>query len=317
VTAFLETARLVLRDFTESDIDAVFALHDDPEVMRFINGGKPADRDAIKARTLPQLLENFPVFNGGRACWAAHERTTDRFVGWFALRPVQPDSPTVADLGYRLSRDAWGRGYATEGARALVDKGFRDLGVRRIVADTMTVNARSRRVLEKAGLTLVRHFTIDWPDVIEGSDQGDVAYALTRDTWAAARQTEGMDRPYFRPNGMVLDSADPRGLADFYQRLLGWRRNADEPDWITLTPPEGGIGLSFQGEPNHVPPVWPAQDGDPRMQVHLDVEVRDLAEAVAWARNQGAALAEFQPQKDVRVMIDPAGHPFCLWQPEG
>jgi predicted enzyme related to lactoylglutathione lyase len=105
-------------------------------------------------------------------------------------------------------------------------------------------------------------------------------------------------------------------LADFYQRLLGWQRRSDEPDWITLAPPEGGIGLSFQGEADHVPPVWPAKDGDPRMQVHLDVEVRDLAEAVAWAEQQGATLAAFQPQADVRVMIDPAGHPFCLWQPE-
>jgi predicted enzyme related to lactoylglutathione lyase len=125
-----------------------------------------------------------------------------------------------------------------------------------------------------------------------------------------------MDRPYLRPNGMVLDSADPRGLADFYQRLLGWQRRSDEPDWITLVPPEGGIGLSFQGEPHHVPPVWPARDGDPRMQIHLDVEVRDLAEAVRWAQRQGATIATFQPQEDVRVMIDPAGHPFCLWEPE-
>jgi RimJ/RimL family protein N-acetyltransferase len=187
MAAFLETERLVLRDFTESHTDALFSLHDDPEVMRFVNGGKPATRDAIATRTLPQLLETFPAFNGGRACWAAHERRTDRFVGWFALRPVQPDSASVVDLGYRLRRDAWGRGYATEGARALVDKGFRDLGVQQIVADTMTVNAPSRRVLEKAGLSLVRQFVIDWPDVIDGSEDGDVAYALTRESWAAAR----------------------------------------------------------------------------------------------------------------------------------
>ena len=126
-----------------------------------------------------------------------------------------------------------------------------------------------------------------------------------------------MDRPYLRPNGMVLDSADPRQLADFYERLLGWPRNADEDDWITLKPPGGGIGLSFQREPAHVPPVWPAGDGDPRMQIHLDVEVRDLAEAAAWAQKQGATVAAFQPQDDVRVMIDPAGHPFCLWTREG
>jgi hypothetical protein len=122
-----------------------------------------------------------------------------------------------------------------------------------------------------------------------------------------------MERPFLRPNGMVLDSPDARQLAAFYERLLGWPRGADEPDWITLRPPGEGIGLSFQTERAYRRPVWPAGDGDPQMQVHLDVQVRDLAEAVAWATAQGAELAGFQPQDDVRVMLDPAGHPFCLW----
>jgi len=189
--AFLTTERLVLRDFTDEDgdVEALFALDDDPEVMRFINGGKPASRAAIRERTLPKMLRGFPGFGGGRAVWAAEERATGRFVGWFALRPVEPDRADVADLGYRLRRDAWGLGYATEGARALVDKGFRELGVRRIVADTMTVNTRSRRVLEKAGLSFVRRFHGVWPEVIEGSDQGDVEYALTRAAWDAAHRT--------------------------------------------------------------------------------------------------------------------------------
>ncbi len=112
---------------------------------------------------------------------------------------------------------------------------------------------------------------------------------------------------------MVLDSPDAQVLAGFWQQLLGWTRGADEPDWVTLRPPGGGIGLSFQTETRYVRPVWPAGDGDPQMQIHLDVEVRDLAQAVAWAQAQGAQLADFQPQTDVRVMLDPAGHPFCLW----
>ncbi len=186
--AFLTTERLVLRDFTDGDVEALFGLDDDPEVMRFINGGKPASRAAIRERTLPELLRGFPAFGGGRAVWAAEERAAGRFVGWFSLRPVDPDRADVADLGYRLRRDAWGLGYATEGSRALVDKGFRDLGVHRIVADTMTVNNRSRRVLEKAGLTFVRQFHGVWPEVIEGSDEGDVEYALTRAAWDAARR---------------------------------------------------------------------------------------------------------------------------------
>ncbi|GAA1886377.1 VOC family protein [Asanoa iriomotensis] len=122
-----------------------------------------------------------------------------------------------------------------------------------------------------------------------------------------------MDRPFLRPNGMVLGAPDPRRLADFYERLLGWPRGADEPEWVTLKPPGGGIGLSFHLETDHVPPVWPSRAGEQQIQVHLDVEVRDLATGVAWAEQQGAALAAFQPQDDVRVMIDPVGHPFCLW----
>jgi Glyoxalase-like domain len=122
-----------------------------------------------------------------------------------------------------------------------------------------------------------------------------------------------MDRPFIRPNGMVLDSPDAQALAGFWQQLLGWERGSDEPDWVTLRPPGGGIGLSFQTETRYVRPVWPAGPDDPQMQIHLDVEVRDLTAAVDWAVAQGAQLAQFQPQRDVRVMLDPAGHPFCLW----
>jgi len=119
--------------------------------------------------------------------------------------------------------------------------------------------------------------------------------------------------PRFTLTAAVLDTPDPKGLALFYQRLLDWPIGSDEPEWVTLRPKGGGAGLSFQLEEAHVPPVWPAGDGDPRMQLHLDVEVDDLAAAVDVAIEAGARLAEFQPQDDVRVLLDPAGHPFCLW----
>jgi hypothetical protein len=124
------------------------------------------------------------------------------------------------------------------------------------------------------------------------------------------------NRPWIRPNGVVLDSPDAQTLAAFWEQLTGWSRRSDEPDWITLVPPGGGIGLSFQTESQYVRPVWPAGVGDPQMQIHLDVEVRDLDGAVKFARSLGAELAELQPQASVRVMLDPAGHPFCLWAPE-
>jgi catechol 2,3-dioxygenase-like lactoylglutathione lyase family enzyme len=110
----------------------------------------------------------------------------------------------------------------------------------------------------------------------------------------------------------VLGTPDPRGLARFYHQLLGWPLGADEPDWVTLRP-DAGPGLSFQLEQEHVPPAWPAGPGDQQMMAHLDIEVDDLAAASAHAQRCGARLADFQPQQDVLVYLDPAGHPFCLW----
>ena len=121
------------------------------------------------------------------------------------------------------------------------------------------------------------------------------------------------DRPTMTLTSTVLGTPDPRGLARFYAELLGWSIETDEPEWVTLRP--GGPGLSFQLEEQHVPPVWPAGDGDPRMQLHLDVQVDDLAEAVGFAVSLGARVADFQPQEHVRVLLDPAGHPFCLYLP--
>lgn len=121
--------------------------------------------------------------------------------------------------------------------------------------------------------------------------------------------------PRFALTGTVLDTPDPQGLARFYQRLLGWPLGTDDPEWATLRPQDGSAGLSFQREERHVRPVWPAGDGDPRMQLHLDIEVDDLAAAVQLTVEAGATVADFQPQDHVRVCLDPAGHPFCLYVP--
>ncbi len=121
--------------------------------------------------------------------------------------------------------------------------------------------------------------------------------------------------PSIRLTAPVLGTPDPPGLARFYQRLLDWPLRDDEPEWATLRPADGSTGLSFQLEADHVPPVWPPEPGTQQMQIHLDLEVDDLAAASELAEGAGARLlgAHTEPHEEVRVYADPAGHPFCLF----
>ena len=117
--------------------------------------------------------------------------------------------------------------------------------------------------------------------------------------------------------GTNIDAPDANELADFYRRLLGWTTRTEEPGWVVIQPDardqaRGGT-LSFQTESRYVRPVWPAGPGDQQMMMHLEIKVDDLEASVAHAVAQGATLAGFQPQEDVRVCLDPAGHPFCLY----
>jgi predicted enzyme related to lactoylglutathione lyase len=114
--------------------------------------------------------------------------------------------------------------------------------------------------------------------------------------------------------GVVLDAPDARSLADFYARLLGWRVADAEPDWATVAPPDGVAYLGFQTSPGYRAPAWPSVGPEQQqMMMHLDVGVSDLDAAVADALQLGAVLAAHQPQERVRVLLDPAGHPFCLY----
>lgn len=190
VHVYLETDRLILRRFTPDDLDDVTALDADPAVMRYINGGRPTPRDQIRDDVLPAWLAYYE--RGDRyGFWAAIEQSTGAFLGWFHLRPLPDDPDDDPELGYRLNATTWGQGYASEGTLALIDKAFETLGVRRVHASTMVVNVGSWRVMEKAGLRHVRTFHQPWPDKIEGDEQGDVEYALTRDEWQAERDRAG------------------------------------------------------------------------------------------------------------------------------
>jgi RimJ/RimL family protein N-acetyltransferase len=190
VQVFLETDRLVLRRFTGADVDAVVDLDSDPEVMRYLTGGQPTSRELVREEIIPRWLAYYDRYEG-YGFWAAIEKSTGQFLGWFHFRPppagLGSDGAAVVgvELGYRLRRAAWGKGYATEGSRALIRKGFTDLGVERVYAQTMVVNTGSRRVMEKAGLRYVRTFHQDWPEQIPGGEHGEVEYALTKAEWEA------------------------------------------------------------------------------------------------------------------------------------
>ncbi len=119
--------------------------------------------------------------------------------------------------------------------------------------------------------------------------------------------------PWLSLATVVLDCPDAHALADFYSRLLGWEVTLSEPDWVLLRCPTGGTGLSFQSEEWYRPPVWPEEPGEQQKMLHLDILVDDLDAAGAHAVAAGAVLADYQPQADVRVYRDPAGHPFCLF----
>ena len=174
--AVLQTRQLTLRPCEPGDRDDFISLERDPEVMRFLNGGRDVDPERIDPDAtylMPRGTEPY--------VWTARRRSNDAFVGWFCL---WPESETLAELGYRLRRMDWGQGLAPEGAAALIDWGFETGGYDRIVASTMAVNHPSRRVMEKLGMTYSRTIAVDWPDPIPGSEHGEVWYELTRAGWS-------------------------------------------------------------------------------------------------------------------------------------
>jgi RimJ/RimL family protein N-acetyltransferase len=183
MTTLLETERLILRSFTEDDLENLVELDSDPHVMHFLTGGRPTPRSVIEREILPRFLR-YEGPSEAFGHWAAIEKATGRFVGWFDFHP--PEGSEDPELGYRLLRSAWGKGYATEGSRALLQKGFGELHVDRVTAETMAVNIASRGVMEKVGMKLVRSFHTPWQgDPIEGAGQGEVEYAITKAEWEA------------------------------------------------------------------------------------------------------------------------------------
>lgn len=165
----VETARLLLRRLVPADLDAYYAqIHADPEVMRTLPPLRPLTREEFETRVPPIMIGHWERHGFGP--WAVVDRADGRLLGHCGLR-YWPDSPDVEVL-YALGRSAWGRGLATEGARASLRFGFETLGLDRIIAAAFVHNAASRRVIARLGLREERRF--------EFLGRPAVGYAITR-----------------------------------------------------------------------------------------------------------------------------------------
>jgi RimJ/RimL family protein N-acetyltransferase len=176
-TPTLVTARLRLRPFTDADADALYALHSDAFVLRYWDAPPWTDPERAERflATCNQLAED------GTGARLAMDRATDgAFLGWCGLTRWNPDFRS-ASLGYCLTQAAWGHGYATEAARALLQWGFDTLPLNRVQAEADTRNAASARVLEKLGF--VHEGTLREDCVVNGDVSDSWVYGLLRREW--------------------------------------------------------------------------------------------------------------------------------------
>ena len=167
----LRTPRLALRRLVPDDAQALFDLDADPEVRRYLPDPEPSSVEDARQH----LVDYQQVYrDDGFARWAVVEDATGDWLGWCGLRRENEDE---VDIGYRFRRSAWGRGFATESARACLAYGFDVLALPRIVATVHVDNARSMRVLAKIGLRLESDTTFGGMPAKK--------WALARDEWIA------------------------------------------------------------------------------------------------------------------------------------
>lgn len=195
----LHTERMTLVPLAEEHLEHEVELDADPEVMRYLVDGRARTREEVVVAHRRRLATARVV--DGLGFWAGFLREDGQFVGWWILEPPSREAGSdvgaagqsamagQAELGYRIMRRLWRHGLASEGSRELLRHGFEDLGLERVFAQTMAVNAGSQAVMASLGMRLVRTFALeDSPDfsvAIEGSQHGEVEYAVTRREWTA------------------------------------------------------------------------------------------------------------------------------------
>jgi RimJ/RimL family protein N-acetyltransferase len=188
----LRTERLLLVPLADRHLDLEVGLDADPEVLRHLFG-RARSRDEVVASHAQRMALGRKV--DGLGYWMAfgpsREERADEFIGLLMLPPAngpdQPDDPAVAELGYRIARRHWRRGFASEASRALLRHAFDTVGQSRVIAQTMAVNAGSQAVMKSVGMRYVRTYFPVWDDPLPGAELGEVEYEMTREMWRAHR----------------------------------------------------------------------------------------------------------------------------------
>jgi RimJ/RimL family protein N-acetyltransferase len=198
----LLTERLRLEPLADEHLEHEVELDSDPQVLRY-HGGRARTRAEVERSHVERLAHSDRV--DGLGMWAgfltegAGSSSAPPFVGlWMLTPPHGPDQvfrPDEADLGYRVMRRFWRRGLASEGSRELLRYGFDDLGLNRIFAQTMAVNAPSRATMESLGLQFVRGFQMTFDEPLPGAEHGEVEYELRRKDWLARRPGNDASMP--------------------------------------------------------------------------------------------------------------------------
>jgi RimJ/RimL family protein N-acetyltransferase len=183
--ATLQTRRIRLVPLSDEHLESEVELDSDPEVMRYLGNGRARTREEVEGFHRRRLATANRV--PGLGFWAG--LVGGEFVGWWILEPPERhDQGPVdgqAELGYRILRRHWRKGLASEGARELIRHGFENLGLTRIFAETMAVNAASRATMVAVGMQYIRTFHMAWAEPLPGSDLGEVEYGISRQQWLA------------------------------------------------------------------------------------------------------------------------------------
>jgi RimJ/RimL family protein N-acetyltransferase len=232
----LATDRLVLVPLADEHIDLEIELDSDAEVLRYLFP-RAQTPEETRARHVERMGRAQEV--DGLGVWigfaAGEQQDADSFVGLFMLNPPhgpsQPRLPGLADVGYRIRRDRWRQGFAREGSLALLRHGFETVGLERVIAQTMAVNAGSRAVMTSVGLSFVRSFTEDHDEPVAGQEEGEVEYEITRAEWRRRAVTAYNPATLFPPyTGYAHAVEVPSGARTLYVSGL----NGYEPDGTSM-----------------------------------------------------------------------------------